>query len=161
MSSQVVQHYGDRVRQIQRGVSRLAVQRQNPLAQSEFIVGEAAVFSAKHQGMRGISGQKPVDRCVWGLQRYAAVIQPATGRNHPTAVTNGGLQIRVDGGLPQQGGGMDGHPECIVTEDLTTGIHQAQSVNAEIGAEPGHTADVQRPGRLDEDNDDGQLSLCR
>ena len=56
---------------------------------------------------------------------------------------------------------MDGHPECIVTENLTTGIHQAQSVNAEIGAEPGHTSDVQRPGRLDEDNDDGQLSLCR
>ena len=89
------------------------------------------------------------------------MIQPATGRNHPTAVTNGGLQIRVDGGLPQQGGGMDGHPECVVTEHLTTGIHQAQSVNAEIGAEPGHTSDVQRPGRLDEDNDDGQLSLCR
>ena len=100
MSSQVVQHHGDRVRQIQRGVGRLAVQRQNPLAQSEFIVGEAAVFSAKHQGMRGISGQKPVDRCVWGLQRYAPVIQSATGRNHPTAVANGSFQIRVDGGLP-------------------------------------------------------------
>ena len=102
------------------------MQCQNPLAQPEFIVGEAAVFSAKNHRVGGISGQQPLDRCIGGLQRYESMIQTATGGNHPLAITDGGLEIGMNGCLPQDRGCMDGHPQRLITENLATGIDQTQ-----------------------------------
>ena len=126
MPGQVVKDHGDGVGEIERGIGLLAVQRQNPLAESEFIVGEAAVFPPKNQGVRGISRQHPVDGGVWVLQRYASMVQPAAGGDHTPAIPDGGLQIRVNGGLSQKRGRMDGHPESVITENLAAGIDQPQ-----------------------------------
>ena len=54
------------------------------------------------------------------------MIQTATGGNHPLAITDGGLEIGMNGCLPQDRGCMDGHPQRLITENLATGIDQTQ-----------------------------------
>ena len=52
-AGQLMQHHRHGVGEIQRGIGLPALQAENPLAEPQLTVAEAAVFPSKHQGHGG------------------------------------------------------------------------------------------------------------
>ena len=54
---------------------------------------------------------------------------------------------------------MNGHAKRIFPPWITTGIHQTELINSEVGTESRNAADVQRAGWLNQDNDNQSVQL--
>ena len=54
---------------------------------------------------------------------------------------------------------MNSHAQRILPLWITTGIHQTELINSEVGTESRNAADVQRAGWLNQDNDNQSVQL--
>ena len=54
---------------------------------------------------------------------------------------------------------MNGHAQGLFSLWITTGIHQTELINTEVGTESRNAADVQRAGWLNQDNDNQSVQL--
>ena len=87
------------------------------------------------------------------------MIQSTAGGDDPGAVSDGGLQGCVVNCCFQAGASMNGHAKRIFPPWITTGIHQTELINSEVGTESRNAADVQRAGWLNQDNDYQSVQL--
>ena len=156
-----MQNNGNGMGEVQRWITLLAVQGYNPLAETQLVVGESPVFPAEHQRRGRITGQQPAQPVLRRLQRDRAVVQAPAGGDHPSSVADGGFKVLVKAGVPQQGCGMNRHPNGVFSQHIAARINKSQIVHAEIGAEPGHTPEVQRTCGLNQDNGNVQVSSWR
>ena len=133
--------------EVERAVGLGRAQGEQASGLQQFIVGQAAVLPAKHQGHRGpapLGGlHQPSQRLGGGQQGQGLPIAASTGGHHPAAVGQGPFEAGKAAGLLQHLGAMHGHQPGFGAQVIAAGIDQAQGPDLEIGAQPGHAAHVE------------------
>ena len=141
------------VGQVERGVSAGAVQGDDLLTDTQFLVAQAPILPTEDKSHLGAVGRAfPLQRSAKpgeGIVRIAewdlSMVQAATGPDSPSAIIHRLLQLLKASAVLEVVGPVDRHAPGLLAAGIHLRIDQTEFGDIEIGAESGDAADVERP----------------